>query len=326
MGNFKKCFLRAVNLILLTALLLGFFSWLFYPRNNRAELARDAVSGNKLLSEPGNTIDVLFIGDSQAYSSVSPMQLWEEAGITAYVSGTGGQAVFELADFVRVGFEKQNFKFVILEVDTLFYENSLADYAYNKLKRIVPLLQYHDRWKRIGTPVLTLTEQFDAEDHFKGFYFYPWCEPYIGDIPDYLNVSEDVSIKRAARLSIQEIKTICDRNDAELVLFSAPNMGWNYSRYNAVSAIAEEFGLRFVDFNTGGYYVPIDWHTEAKDNGIHVNYNGATKVTGAVELFFSENYMLPDHRGEPGYENWNEAMERCREDIENERVNMGNHE
>jgi hypothetical protein len=39
----------------------------------------------------------------------------------------------------------------------------------------------------------------------------------------------------------------------------------------------------------------------------HVNALGAEKYTTFLEQYLSENYDLPDHRGEPDFETWDEA-------------------
>lgn len=49
----------------------------------------------ELENEPADTIDVLVIGDSESYTTVSPMEIWDKEGIPSYVGGQTGQKIQE---------------------------------------------------------------------------------------------------------------------------------------------------------------------------------------------------------------------------------------
>ena len=51
--------------------------------------------------EPKDSLDVIIVGDSLTYSSVSPMQLWKAHGITSYVCGQWGQKIIETEDMLK---------------------------------------------------------------------------------------------------------------------------------------------------------------------------------------------------------------------------------
>ena len=42
----------------------------------------------------------------------------------------------------------------------------------------------------------------------------------------------------------------------------------------------------------------------------HVNLDGATKYTEFLTEFLTANYSLEDHRGDPGYDSWNDAVDK----------------
>ena len=56
--------------------------------NNQKEFGQVSEAANGIFGEPGRSLDAIFIGDSEAYSSFSPLQMWEEHGFTSYVSAT----------------------------------------------------------------------------------------------------------------------------------------------------------------------------------------------------------------------------------------------
>ena len=76
----------------------------------------------KIQKEPEDTIDVLFLGDSLAYTSFSPMQMWSDHGFTSFVGSQAGQKIQESYSMLRTALEKQNPKVVVLETNVLFRE------------------------------------------------------------------------------------------------------------------------------------------------------------------------------------------------------------
>ena len=78
-----------VFVCILTAL-----SFLFVPKDNTRGAGLDDQSANAILNEKENTIDTLFLGDSESYTSFIPMKIWKEYGITSYVCGTPSQKLY----------------------------------------------------------------------------------------------------------------------------------------------------------------------------------------------------------------------------------------
>ena len=74
----------------------------------------------RIRQEKPYSIDVIIVGDSLSYTSVSPMQLWKEYGFTSFVCGQWGQKIGETEYMLKTVLNRQKPKVVILEANVLF--------------------------------------------------------------------------------------------------------------------------------------------------------------------------------------------------------------
>ena len=55
------------------------------------------------------------------------------------------------------------------------------------------------------------------------------------------------------------------------------------------------------------YYIDeigLDWKTDSKDGGNHLNLYGAIKVSDYIAEYIHENLEVPDRRNSKKYKNW----------------------
>ena len=50
--------------------------------------------------------------------------------------------------------------------------------------------------------------------------------------------------------------------------------------------------------------IGLDWNTDTKDGGDHMNSAGAEKVSAYLADYLKDNYELTDHRGDKDYAEW----------------------
>ena len=80
---------------------------------------------------------------------------------------------------------------------------------------------------------------------------------------------------------------------------------WSMEKHNGVDALARRLGLQFIDMNLLQNEIPIDWATDTRDKGDHLNYYGAAKVSSYMGRFLAEQGVFSDKRDDPEYDAWN---------------------
>ena len=260
--------------------LLWASSWIVTPKNNMKEFGMEEVSANGILGEKDNTIDVLVLGDSESYSAITPMQLWKETGYTAYVCGTSAQTLDYTNRLLRRAFEDQTPKLVILETNAIFRKVALSKAMLSTLGNVLPVFQYHDRWKNLNENDWKGNVKFTWTNDLKGYRYNANIVP--SKIVDYMVPTKDMAnIPELNRQYVESIKNYCDEHGAKLIFLSTPStINWNYKRHNAVAQLADDLQCDYVDLNLMTEEVPINWHTDTRDKGDHLNHAGAVKVTG----------------------------------------------
>ncbi len=265
-----------------------------------------------LAEEPDNTIDVLFAGDSEAYSSFIPCQMWQNYGFTSYVCGIRAQRLCDTYELIKSAFKTQSPKVVVLEADNFYRyagtEKDPDDKSMSYASKVFPVLKYHSRWKNAMKSAFTSKETNIKEKLHKGFCVRNSVKPYTGG--EYM--IETSKVKEVPELSaeyINKIKALCDENKAQLIIVSVPSPdNWNYSKHNGTAAFAEQADITYIDMNLMVDKLEIDWNKDSKDGGNHLNIHGARKVTGYIGQYLNDNYDLPDHSEDPDYSAWNKNI------------------
>ena len=349
----KRILSRAVKLLiffLIAALLFGLINFLFTPKWSGVWKSTDTVTGFYNLEE--DSIDTLVLGSSQVISGVSAMQLYQEEGICAYALGTEQQPLLASYYLLRDALRTQSrIKTVVLEVTELFVQcddayyrkafdfmpptktkwegiqerirwveqadaaagtdnaPSLASYA-------LPVLSYHDRWNELSSDDFTYFLK-DRSDLNRGFSI----QVARGAKGDYLPLDTKSTAacaqpKEEALYFFRAICTLCREQNLSLVLLKTPRLNWYVSEYNTVQALAEEYGLPYLDFNTARLTQAIgfDYATDIlKGAETHLNLSGAQKLTAYLGHYLVARCPVRDIRTNPTYDYMAEELTAYRQ-------------
>ena len=271
--------IRAALFLLIFLCLISVMAIGFVPKNNSRADGMDFAEANGILGEPENTIDVLYIGDSEVYNAISPMEIWNDRGITGYDCATGAQQILTSWHFVEQAFEKQSPRIVMVETD---------------------------RWKNLGGKDLSLKTETTWTDPLKGFRLFKKVKGFEPD-KDYRKPTDETArMNRFSKLYLEKMQELCATHGAQLVLFTVPTTkNWNFKRHNSVQQYADANGLTYLDMNLlPEEEFSIDWSTDTKDKGDHLNFDGAMKASAYIADFLAETFGIEDHRADPEYQHW----------------------
>lgn len=306
----------ALAVVLVTGLLLLLLSMLFYPKNNQQAFGMTNEEANGVLGERENSIDVLFIGDSEAFSSFSPLQMWGEHGFTSYVCATSAQQLPYGNTLLHRATRKQSPRVVVIETNTIYAPFNANDAIMRTMQDMFPVFEFHNRWKTLTSGDLSSEVSATYSHDLKGFHLNKGVK--AADATGYMAPSDDAQvIPFLNRVYVRQMVDYCRSIGAEPLLVSAPStVCWNTARHNGMEAFARELGASYLDLNTGPTKVDIDWSTETRDAGDHLNYFGAQKVSAYIGGYLSRFYNLPDHRSDAAYNAWNDSLERYKRQVE----------
>ena len=110
--------IRIILIILIFVLIFIFFNRLLSPK-----YATSLVEGSMISQYYNESKDheVIFIGDCEVYANFSPMVMYEEEGIKAYVRGSSQQLVWQSYSILEETLKYETPKVVVFNVNALRY-------------------------------------------------------------------------------------------------------------------------------------------------------------------------------------------------------------
>ena len=327
MKNKIKSILSAAAFFVVLILLIAVLSRIVEYKGSREKLTP--------FFERAEQIDVLFFGDSHAYSAVYPMELWEDYGIASYnlanydltiplsywvmrnalLTCTPEVVVLDVNQIweheklcassgnAHTGLDAFPLSRVKLEAifdlmdDPLMTDESGNLYKDLRAEFIFPFIKYHGRFS-------SLTMQ-DLKPHYNqelgGERNIDVAEPAAYDITAATADEQGHGFVYLRRF-IEHCQDMGSRVLLTNLPYPCPNNNEEQLYTNAVMYTAEEYGVEYIDF----VYLDqiVDYSTDCYDPASHLNPSGAWKVTDFIGQHLSENYDLPDHRGEAAYASW----------------------
>ncbi len=287
-------------------------------------------------NEPKNSLDVVYVGSSNAYAHFNSTLAFNLYGFTTGFLSTDSQPFALVKYLIKESEKYQQPKLYIIDIyklsddldeihltegnirrttDSMKFSKNRTDaindiLSYKNVDKkdyinyYFSFLTYHNSWKSINGGNLIKNSTL-----YKGFLF---REDTMKIVPqkvyNWQNNIVDLPMKNKQILMdlIQYIK-LQNLN----VLFVIPKRTFNEEtngRLNDATSIIKENELKVINFNLLEDF-NIDFNTDLY-NDSHLNVFGATKYTLYFSKYLNENYDLPSHKEDKKYITWSNEYNR----------------
>lgn len=294
---------------------------------------------------PNDTVDVLFVGNSHMNCTISPMDLWNDYGITSFNAAASGQTIpttyFELRELLK----KQMPQIVVLEIFYIYQKNMMSGEGEEILHRVVdnvPLsfgiseaiqtlihedhdkteyylnfYSFHNRWKELSEKDFNPSLEYSRYTRGADTVLYN-----LHSTTEYPTIVSRNEIEMPPKVPLEylyKIIELCRDKDIQLVFIVQPcNTNPNIQKMmNYVDVVANENGIPYVNFFYLLDETGFDFTEDMADNG-HVNYFGNQKLTSYLGEYLKTNYHLEDYRNDPAVADfWNKDYKTFARELNN---------
>ena len=277
--------------------------------------------------------EVIFIGDCEIYENFSPITLWEKYGITSYMRGSAQQLIWNSYYLLEDTLRYETPKVVVFNVLSLKYNEPQSE-AYNRMsidgmewsmskvnnikasmteeesfiEYVFPLLRYHGRWSELTADDFEHLFSKDLVTH-NGYYMRVDVKPQ-GTFPSPMPLP-DYTLGANAMGYLQKMVDLCKENNIELVLIKAPTEypHWYKEWDKQVVDFAEQNDVTYINYIPLQEEIGLDMSVDTYDAGLHLNTQGAEKMSDYFGAWLVENYDLTDYRDNAEYASiWQEKI------------------
>lgn len=318
-----KTALSVTAVVLAFVLVFSFLNMLLQPKY------MDSLVEGGMISEyydKAGGHDVIFVGDCEVYANFTPMEMYRQAGIKAYVRGTSQQLLWQSYYVLAETFRYETPKVLVFNVNAMRYSEPVKE-EFNRLtidkmrwsgekvgiiqasmteeenflSYVFPILRYHSRFSQLTAEDFTYLFR-DKQITWQGHLVNDNVKP-LGRLPSKKALA-DYSFGDICWEYLEKMRLLCEENGAELVLIKAPSVyPYWYEQYDSqIEEYAAKHGLTFYNFLDHVEEIGIDYQVDTYDAGLHMNLNGATKLSTYFAKILSEKHGVPNHKGDPVFD------------------------
>lgn len=319
--------------VLRVLLFLAIFAVLFFFANKILFLKSDSQYYLASANEEPGTVDMATIGSSHVYHALYSMQLFRDYGIASVNQGISGQKLDLTTVTAEEVIRRHHPKMLVMDVYQAtrktrsttgtahkMFDNMLdLPLKFRTVTRIyspkhweeylLPFSLYHNRWEEINgddfKPVDLLCKgSLEEVTHaFRGKKSKLLSEFRLIDRTEKGEIAPD------ALAYLEQVRDLCRENNVELLLVVLPYIAPEEDQlvFNRIEDWCGENRIGYVNYLYLMDEIGFDLETGMRDQG-HINYFGGRVMTDVLGKYLTENYDLPDRRGDPKYASWEDRI------------------
>lgn len=285
-------------------------------------------------------LDMVYVGGSVTGVSWEPLSAWADFGFTSYdYSTTSAQAENILAYIKDVRRFQEPKLFVIdarpfqyystqeeeaplrrisdsLELTTPIRNHLLKEYFSNReiaadtelAPYYLDIMKYHELTENLGSASCWSLADFKWVEPDKGWYSMDIFA--VLDTPQAFRTTQRGNMAPAAQKLLTELLNYGKKAGLNFLFVVTPYsiQSTEQEIFNTMADMVEASGFTFLNTNLCDE-LELDYASDFSDL-VHLNILGADKYTKFLGAYIQERYLLPDHRGDPAYDSWNEQASR----------------
>lgn len=316
---------KVVVFLILLVVLLKILSSVFVPKTSEA-----VTTVKSFYTEPKDSLDVIFLGDSAVYSGISPIVLWDEYKIASYNYATPAERIWTTYYTIQEAIKYQKPKLIVIDTGCIYENHAQAEShlrnnldskknSITKLKAVtnpiykhslfdvasyfIPVLRYHDRWDKLSHKDFNILKDYHSAT--KGYNMSAKIKGYKKDFDYFKTTSQKENMNVTNKEYLEKIISICNSHNISILFISVPDAKtWNYAKHNAFVEYSRDVNIPYIDFNEYAEEIGFDWKHDTSDSGTHLNMYGAEKITSYLGKYLINNYTFENHDGDERYIHW----------------------
>lgn len=291
----------------------------------------DGIYGmTKLYELEDNTVDVLVLGSSHAFADVDTGVLWDEYGFASFVLGGAIQPIWNTYYYLKEALKTQTPQLIVLEAykitersdyvndDATIIKNTYGmKWTRNKINAIkvsapkekwgdflFDYTQYHARYVDLGPEDFLENLGDPLYENWKGSSLFTRTQSL--DVSSINKVTNRIPLNEKVEEYYRKIIELARSNNIPVLVMASPYAAVTEDEmaiYNSIADIAEEYDVKFINYNLYYNEIGIDYSVDAADDH-HLNYKGSSKFTRRLGADIIQSYDISDRRGDSKYASW----------------------